>query len=85
MFYFLAKVAALTAVAASRGHLGVEVVGAAFITMTAQHMRTEEVAVAGYTCEFFCAALAPSLEQRALKVHPSHTQKMHEVIAVTAK
>ena len=85
MFYAFAQVVALTAVAACRERLGVEVAGAATTTQVAHDMGKEEAEVAGYTCEFFCAALAPSLEQRALKVHPSHTQKMHEVIAVTAK
>ena len=73
MFYFLAKVAALTAVAASRGHLGVEVVGAATVTMTAQHMRTEEVAVAGYTCE--CFSLSLLLSSNWKYTHRTHTMK----------
>ena len=84
MFYFLAKVAALTAVAASRGHLGVEVVGAATVTVTAQHMGTEEVVVAGYTCE--CCSLALALEQ--LQVHPPHThyeKSRDEMIGVTTE
>ena len=84
MFYLFAKVVALTAVAASRGHLGAEVAGAATTTQAAQNLGLEEVVVAGYTCECFSLALA--LEQ--LEVHPPHThyeKSRDEMIGVIAK